>query len=189
MSARAVVELLLGHSRYVVSLSAFATLLKCNDARATFCVAGAVANALANKVLKRLIAQARPAGAQLHDPGMPSSHASSLFFFAAYLALASLRSRTPTAPLLAVLLLAVASAAARHRISAGLHTRAQVVVGAALGSAAAVVWHELGRQRLEAVFAGYGVALAVAGIVGVGIMGNGTSELLERRSRSAPRRV
>jgi dolichyldiphosphatase len=32
-------------------------------------------NALLSKILKRVINQARPAGAQQADPGMPSSHA------------------------------------------------------------------------------------------------------------------
>jgi len=45
-------------------------------------VAGAILNAALSKVLKRLINEARPKGAQIADPGMPSSHAMSLFYLA-----------------------------------------------------------------------------------------------------------
>ncbi|KAJ1633904.1 hypothetical protein T492DRAFT_977899 [Pavlovales sp. CCMP2436] len=160
----------LAHTRYLVSGAAFVALVWRDDARVTFCVVGAVVNSLANKGLKRLFDQARPPGSPLHDPGMPSSHASSLFFFAAYLALALASGVARGGILGAAALLALAGVAAVWRVSAGFHTRSQVAVGACVGSAAAAAWWAVARPRLEATCAGQGAALAVAGVVGVGVL-------------------
>ncbi|KAG8458689.1 hypothetical protein KFE25_012887 [Diacronema lutheri] len=178
-------RLWLAQTRYVVSLAAFCALVARDDARVTFCVAGAVGNALGNKLLKRLIAQARPSGSALHDPGMPSSHASSLFFFAAFIALALLRHPPAYGLPSAAALVALAACAARHRVAAGFHTPAQVAVGALVGASAATIWHELARPRLEPFCAGRGAALAVAGVVGVGVLSNAGQELLGTRAASS----
>ena len=90
---------------------------------------GAIGNALLSKILKRVLKEDRPVGAPVSDPGMPSSHAMSLFFFAAYLSRAAavwsswpLPGRAATA----AGLLAFAVNSAAWRVSAGLHTRDQV---------------------------------------------------------------
>lgn len=184
----------LAQTRYIVSLAAFVALIVRDDARVTFAVAGAVANALGNKGLKRLIAQARPAGSPLHDPGMPSSHASSLFFFASYIALELKRIHTPAFGIpCAIALVAVAALAACYRVVAGFHTPAQVAVGAGVGTLAAAAWHGFARPHLERRLAGTGAALAVAGVVGVGVLSVGTREFLgvdksRRTSAPSPRR-
>ena len=76
-------------TRWVVSGSAAIVVAYRRDAASILCILGAVLNALLSKVLKRLLNEARPAGAPLADPGMPSSHAQSLFFFASYLSVAA----------------------------------------------------------------------------------------------------
>ena len=90
---------------------------------------GAIGNALLSKILKRILRQDRPTGAPVSDPGMPSSHAMSLFFFAAYLSsAAAIWSSWPLAGRAAAIagLLAFATNSASWRISAGFHTRDQV---------------------------------------------------------------
>eukprot|EP00961_Rhodomonas_salina_P100996 1359075-Rhodomonas_salina.3 len=52
-------------------------------------IIGALGNAVLSKVLKKILREERPDGAPLNpetkDPGMPSSHAMSLFFLSGYL--------------------------------------------------------------------------------------------------------
>lgn len=162
-------ETSMAETRWIVSACAFVALVTRDDQRVTFCVAGAIVNALVNKGLKRLIAQARPPGSPLHDPGMPSSHASSLFFFTAYIALALMQHAAPYGGACAIALIALAGCAARSRVPR-FHTTAQVSVGAVVGSLAGAAWHELARPQLEPRFAAKGSALAVAGVLGVGML-------------------
>jgi len=130
-------------TRVLVSGAAFGVLLWRHDTASVLCVTGAVLNAIFGKVLKRLINEARPEGARETDPGMPSSHAQSLFFFATYLSLAALRApelEATTRAAASLGLLGLATAGSVHRVKSGLHTPAQITVGAAVGSADAAVW-------------------------------------------------
>ena len=77
-------------TRWIVTSIAGGTLLYRRDVSTALCLAGAVLNALLSKVLKRLLKSPRPSGAPLADPGMPSSHAQSLFYLGTYLTLALL---------------------------------------------------------------------------------------------------
>lgn len=139
-------------TKWLVSGSAFIVLLVRRDAATVTFLCGAIGNALLSKVLKRLINAARPAGARLSDPGMPSSHAQSLSYFAVFLALGAetweatlpprlLHLLRPlmllSPPLLrhagAALSLALGAALTALRVRAGLHTPAQCAVGAAIG--------------------------------------------------------
>ena len=70
--------------------SAFATLLIRRDAATCVFLLGAITNAVLGKILKAVFRVKRPASSTLDDPGFPSSHAMSLFFFAAYLSCAVL---------------------------------------------------------------------------------------------------
>ena len=72
-------------TKVFVSGATFLVLAYKRDVQSAAFLLGAVSNALLSKILKRLINASRPQGAQLSDPGMPSSHAQSLFFFAGYL--------------------------------------------------------------------------------------------------------
>jgi len=153
-------------TRWIVSGLAAATLFWRQDAATILCITGAILNALLSKVLKRVINESRPEGARLADPGMPSSHSQSLFFFATYLSAAAAQAETLTLPALhatvppAVLpsivfisssslalkaaiaagLFALASGAAAYRVAVGLHTPAQIGAGAAIGSATGLSW-------------------------------------------------
>merc|ERR1719478_1239049 len=96
------------------------------------------------QVLKRILRQERPDGAPLADPGMPSSHAMSLFFLSGYLC-AAIVAWTPTWSHLQRLaastgLLGFAVSSVAWRVSSGLHTTLQVLVGSVLGGFNGVLW-------------------------------------------------
>lgn len=146
-------------TRNVVSGTAACVLLYQRNASTILCLLGAILNGVSSKVLKRLFNESRPAGARLEDPGMPSSHAQSLFFFASYLSILAANHDSlsalapPPSPLVrfatAAAVLVGASAAAVSRIASGLHTPAQIIVGAAFGAAFGASWYAL-QPRLEA---------------------------------------
>ena len=173
-------------TKWVVSGAAFATLCVRRDLATALCIFGAIVNALLAKLCKRLFNASRPDGAGLSDPGMPSSHAQSLFFFATYLsmmldepALSSvLRGNAYTfilSRLLPVAFFGAAAVLASLRVRAGLHTIAQVGVGACFGSAFGAGWvaaqPRLVRfvgERLHDVSSGALVALLIVGALVVG---------------------
>ena len=99
---------------------------------------GACMNGLAAKLLKRLLNIRRPSGAALSDPGFPSSHAASLFFFAAALAGSARCSSDDAAALYAI-----AAALSYARVYAGLHTLFQVAGGALLGATSSALWRRI----------------------------------------------
>lgn len=148
---------------------------------------GAVLNAVLSKLLKRWLNAARPEGARLADPGMPSSHAQSLFFFAAYLGTALLEASDRTfrdvlgegtadgAIRLArdVSCFAVWCAAlggSLTRVSSGLHTFAQVGVGGGIGAAAGLLWLRAGQPAVEWALGGTG-EMAPAWAIGLLLTG------------------
>jgi len=152
------------NTRWIVSLTAAAILLFRRDAIAVSAIVGALGNAVLSKVLKKVLQQDRPEGAPLHaetsDPGMPSSHAMSLFFFCGYLCAATVTwSGFPPAGVAGacVGLVAVATYAARWRVTAGFHTTQQVVVGAVLGGLNGVTWQQL--TNLNPALVAHGNAL------------------------------
>lgn len=117
------------------------------------------------KLLKRFIRQPRPVGAKKFERtyGMPSTHSSSIAFFGTYLSLSSLLlprhprvtdllpfwsslgelGQQTTRVGLAGVWIAGAGTVCWSRVRLGHHTPAQVLVGATLGSAVAVVWLSL----------------------------------------------
>jgi membrane-associated phospholipid phosphatase len=100
-------------------------------------------------------------------PGMPSSHAMSLFYFAVYLSLqqrfggwlSSGSSSSSSSPnhsnsiiiiiVVRVMLLTAATLATYSRVRRRLHTAAQCVVGAALGSCSAAAMHWCAMPRIR----------------------------------------
>ena len=65
---------------------AFAALWK-HDAEIMWALLGAVVNTVLSSFLKKMLNHERPAPALRSDPGMPSSHAQSIFYAAALLVL------------------------------------------------------------------------------------------------------
>ncbi|KAF8071016.1 LPPE2 [Scenedesmus sp. PABB004] len=162
-------------TKWAVSTAVLAVLLWHRNAAAAWAVLGAVASSFLCKGLKHSINQERPGGARKTDPGMPSSHANSLCFLAAYSALALVHHAPAAggqaAAAAAALTLALGVFLTWLRVRLGYHTAPQVLVGAALGAGTAAGWFALGvgaalpalqasPARLAAL---YGAALLAAG--------------------------
>eukprot|EP00977_Amphora_coffeiformis_P018229 scaffold6320_cov169-Amphora_coffeaeformis.AAC.3 len=101
---------------------------------------GSIANGFMSKILKRIINQSRPpdlATAEMSlkpsDGGMPSSHAMSLGFIGTFTAMHV--SWTPIPILLYVAI------SLWYRVQVKLHTTAQILVGATVGSANALMFN------------------------------------------------
>ena len=108
---------------------------------------GSIANGVLSKILKRLIGQSRPPdlddadmAVKPSDGGMPSSHAMSLGFIGTITAL-----HISWAPI-PVLLYVVLSL--WYRVQVKLHTTAQILVGATVGCAHAVVFDAFIKEGL-----------------------------------------
>ncbi|KAI3882656.1 hypothetical protein MKW92_012264 [Papaver armeniacum] len=113
-----------------------------HDALAMWAAMGAVANAWLSITLKRLLNQERPVASLGSGPGMPSSHAQSIFFASVYAILSLVKSlgSNGVTVTIGVLGLAFSSYLSWLRISQRHHTISQVVVGAILGSICSILW-------------------------------------------------
>lgn len=74
-----------------------------HDAEALWVVMGSVVNAILSKILKRILNQERPVSTLRSDPGMPSSHAQSIFFIVTYIILSG-NSSMPFIPFVRIIL-------------------------------------------------------------------------------------
>ena len=148
-------------------------------------------------MLKRIINEARPEGARLADPGMPSSHAQSLFFFASYLSTAAIFALALPVPLLTssppfialgfssslalrlanvAALCSAATAAAGYRVLVGLHSPSQIGVGAAIGSCTGVLWFFVVQHAVHDLASLGGCRTPIIGIVVIGALVVGSVE-------------
>ncbi|KAK8962855.1 hypothetical protein KSP40_PGU013810 [Platanthera guangdongensis] len=130
-----------GGSKWLVaSLFGFVILWK-HDAEAMWAAMGAVVNAGLSTILKRILNQQRPSAFR-SGPGMPSTHAQSIFYAAVF----AVASFTRLAGInvftvgVGVITFLCGSYLSWLRVSQRLHTVNQVLVGAALGSACSLTW-------------------------------------------------
>ncbi|KAK8970291.1 hypothetical protein KSP40_PGU004192 [Platanthera guangdongensis] len=125
---------------------------------------GTVLNFWLSIALKQMINQERPSELR-SDPGMPSSHAQFLFFavVSALLSLMKWMKITVLTVAIGTFTLICGSYLSWLRVSQGLHTKNQVLAGAAIGSICGMtwfwVWHEF---VLEAVISSNWVQKTVA---------------------------
>ncbi|TVU28152.1 hypothetical protein EJB05_19661, partial [Eragrostis curvula] len=142
-------------SKWLVACSFTIAALWKHDAEIMWILLGAIANTLLSQALKKMLNHERPAPALRSDPGMPSSHAQSIFFAATVLVL-SLFYWLGTNYVTMILVPATLSAATYLswlRVSQRLHTLNQVIVGAAVGSAFGALWFVLWHSLVQEVFA------------------------------------
>ena len=126
----------------VVSGSFFFALAYWRDALMVSFFIGSIGNAIAGKILKRLLNQERPAELETvnmklkpGDKGMPSSHAMSLGFIGTFTGLTLPWTQIP------ILLYSIISLA--YRIDIRLHTWQQIAVGFVVGSTNGAIWRYL----------------------------------------------
>ncbi|KAH1072807.1 hypothetical protein J1N35_025135 [Gossypium stocksii] len=130
-------------SKWLVSALFGGVILWRHDAEALWMAMGSIVNAVLSVGLKRLLNQERPVAGIKSDPGMPSSHAQSIFFTVVF-AIASLLEWLGINELsvgISVLALAFGSYLSWLRVSQKLHTMNQILVGAVVGSIFSVLWY------------------------------------------------
>ncbi|KAI3882654.1 hypothetical protein MKW92_012262 [Papaver armeniacum] len=115
-----------------------------HDALTMWAATGAVANAWLSITLKRILNQERPVASLGSGPGMPSSHAQSIFFASVFAILSLIKSLglNGVTVTIGVLGLAFSSYLSWLRISQRHHTISQVVVGAILGTICSILWFQ-----------------------------------------------
>ena len=124
--------------RWLVAFAQTAAVLLRRDLVSPYIVIGAIGASFGTAALKRQWNQARPVGAPLADPGMPSSHALVGTFIATAWALQQHSVGVRACLGIAAVTISVL------RVVTGHHTWAQVAVGGVLGSLSAGGWMALG---------------------------------------------
>ena len=123
----------------LVTLATFLILLHLSTPRAYLFGLGAILNSFLGKLVKKGIDQPRPPTSTLTDSGMPSSHATSLSYFAAGLTWLLLPSTTTTILPLLLWLYVALICYARVRLTK-VHTLSQIIAGVILGSSFSSCW-------------------------------------------------
>ena len=149
-----VFEYLNESTKFVVSATAMVFLMFHPTVETCWCLLGSIVNSVNGKLLKRMLNHSRPDGAKKVDPGMPSSHATSLSYLSWYAALAfafepnAFGLATFVTRTLAFGLVSLGAFLAYLRVKLGFHTWPQVYVGYGLGSSTALVWILFGKGYL-----------------------------------------
>ncbi|KAF9609498.1 hypothetical protein IFM89_016584 [Coptis chinensis] len=131
-------------SKWLVAALFGAIILWRHDAEALWAAMGAVMNAWLSVGLKQILNQERPIATLRSDPGMPSSHAQSIFFAIIFAILSMVKLLGINEFTVAVGMLALASGSYLSwlRVSQKLHTISQVSVGAVLGTILSILWFQ-----------------------------------------------
>ncbi|CAK9320683.1 unnamed protein product [Citrullus colocynthis] len=130
-------------SKWLVAALFAAVILLRHDAEALWTAMGSVINAVLSLVLKRILNQERPIATLRSDPGMPSSHAQSIFFTVVFVSLSAVEWLGVNAISSSVcgLSFIFGSYFSWLRVSQKLHTISQVLVGSVLGGFFAILWY------------------------------------------------
>ncbi|XP_057529631.1 lipid phosphate phosphatase epsilon 2, chloroplastic isoform X2 [Amaranthus tricolor] len=129
-------------SKWFVAILFGAVLLGRHDAEALWAAMGSVLNTVLSVALKRVLNQERPVANVRSDPGMPSSHAQSIFFTFSFVVLSMVEwlGWNEFTAIFAAVSLVFGSYLSWLRVTQKLHTIDQIVVGAVLGSCFSLAW-------------------------------------------------
>ncbi|XP_010263603.1 PREDICTED: lipid phosphate phosphatase epsilon 2, chloroplastic-like [Nelumbo nucifera] len=129
-------------SKWLVFALFGAFILLRHDIEALWAAMGSVINAWLSITIKRILNQERPVSTLRSGPGMPSSHAQTIFFAVifAILSLVEWLGINGFTIIAGVFVLACGSYFSWLRVSQQLHTLSQVIVGAVLGSIFSILW-------------------------------------------------
>uniref|UniRef100_A0A2N9EPP0 Phosphatidic acid phosphatase type 2/haloperoxidase domain-containing protein n=1 Tax=Fagus sylvatica TaxID=28930 RepID=A0A2N9EPP0_FAGSY len=130
-------------SKWLVAALFGGVILWRHDAEALWAAMGSVVNVMLSLKLKRILNQERPVSNLKSDPGMPSSHAQSIFFTVMFTILSIIEwlGMNEITITISALGLAFGSYLSWLRVSQLYHTLSQVVVGAVLGSIFSILWY------------------------------------------------
>ncbi|PHT56611.1 Lipid phosphate phosphatase epsilon 1, chloroplastic [Capsicum baccatum] len=117
-------------------------LLWRHDMEALWATSGGVLNACLSIALKRILNHERPVSTLRSDPGMPSSHAQSIFYTVAFCIISMVKyiGFNGITAVTGVLIFAMGSYFSWLRVLQQLHTLNQVIVGAVLGFCFSIFW-------------------------------------------------
>ncbi|KAG2720114.1 hypothetical protein I3843_02G014200 [Carya illinoinensis] len=129
-------------SKWLVAALFGGVILLRHDSEALWAAMGSVVNSALSLVLKQILNQERPLSTMRSDPGMPSSHAQSIFFIVVFsiLSIVEWLGINEFTVIIGGLVLAFGSYLTWLRVSQQFHTVSQVVVGAVLGSVFSILW-------------------------------------------------
>ncbi|KAJ8764354.1 hypothetical protein K2173_006094 [Erythroxylum novogranatense] len=129
-------------SKWLVAALLCATLLWRRDDEALWAATGSVLNSVLSITLKRVLNQERPFTSSRSDPGMPSSHAQSIFYTFLFVILSTLQwlGVNEFTLILSAVAITFGCYLSLLRVSQQLHTISQVAVGAAVGSCFFISW-------------------------------------------------
>ncbi|KAK1588397.1 hypothetical protein Q3G72_022781 [Acer saccharum] len=129
-------------SKWLVSGLFGALIIGRHDIEALWILMGSILNAMLSIALKRILNQERPVSTLRSDPGMPSSHAQSIFFIFSFaiISIVEWMGLNEVSLMISGIALASAIYLTWLRVSQKLHTIPQVVVGAAVGSTFFTLW-------------------------------------------------
>lgn len=159
-------------SKWVISAILVAVVIWKHDAEVIWAASGSILNTGSSRILKYLFNHQRPLSALnlKSDPGMPSSHGQSIGYLAVYaaLTLVSWQGFSALAVMGGFAILICGAYLAWLRVSEGLHTYDQVLVGALLGSVVAIVWFTLWKAIVLQAFTSFlwvRIALYVGSVI------------------------
>ncbi|KAK4347983.1 hypothetical protein RND71_034322 [Anisodus tanguticus] len=129
-------------SKWLVAAAFGIIILWRHDGGALWAASGSVLNAGLSTVLKRILNQERPVSTLRSDPGMPSSHAQSIFYTVTFCIVSMVEyfGLNGITAVVSALIFAIGSYFSWLRVSQQLHTTSQVAVGAGLGFSLSVFW-------------------------------------------------
>ncbi|WOK97788.1 hypothetical protein Cni_G06496 [Canna indica] len=141
-------------SKWVVAALFGLVILWKHDAEVLWAAMGSVVNSWISIKLKRILNHERPVAGLRSDPGMPSSHAQSIFYAQTFAILSMVHCLgfnlfTVTT---GTITLIFGTYLSWLRVSQRLHTFGQVLVGALLGSTCAITWFWLWNSYLLGAF-------------------------------------
>ncbi|XP_022885798.1 lipid phosphate phosphatase epsilon 1, chloroplastic-like [Olea europaea var. sylvestris] len=144
-------------SKWVVSVFFMALILWRHDAETTWVAVGVALNTTLSVALKFMLNQERPTSTLRADPGMPSSHAQSIFYAVAFINMSMVECYGINAltAALGALVFAIGSYFSWLRVSQQFHTISQVAVGAVLGSIFSIFWYWLWNAFVLKAFISY----------------------------------
>ncbi|KAG5623458.1 hypothetical protein H5410_008676 [Solanum commersonii] len=113
-----------------------------HDVETLWAICGGVVNARLSTVLKGILNHERPVITLRSDPGMPSSHAQSIFYTVAFCIISMVEyfGCNGITAVTSVFIIAMGSYFSWLRVSQRFHTLNQVAVGAVLGFCFSIFW-------------------------------------------------